>query len=147
MATTATLTSSATRTRKTSFSRRCIGSLSMPPRFPNLEPLRSFPKHIEADCYNHVRLALKRLSRPLRLALPDHRGLEVVLDDDGWLIVDSLQADQPVLAWVDFNHRRDSLHEPVECVLKLYHVHAGLVMGTALEALDKALAGRLTADS
>jgi hypothetical protein len=116
----------------------------MSPRLPRQEPLRTFPKLIEADFYNRVRLALNRLSRPLRVELPDHRGLEAILDDNGWLVVDSLKADQPVLAWVEFGHR-DGLHEPVACVLKLYHVHAGLVMGTALEALHKALADRLTA--
>ncbi|MHB8729331.1 MAG: hypothetical protein ACYC9K_09910 [Sulfuricaulis sp.] len=109
---------------------------------PHQEPLRTFPKLIEADNYNRVRLALKRLPRPLRVELPDHRGLDALLDDDGWLVVDTLQADQPVLAWVEFGHR-SALHEPVACVLKLYHVHAGLVMGTALEALDKALKQRL----
>ena len=116
----------------------------MPPRLPSQEPLRTFPKLIEADCYNRVRLALHRLPRPLRVELPDHRGLEALLDDDGWLVVDTLQADQPVLAWVDFGHR-NGLNEPVACVLKTYHVHAGLVMGTALEALARALTDRLAA--
>ncbi|MCR4301853.1 MAG: hypothetical protein NUV51_09605 [Sulfuricaulis sp.] len=55
--------------------------------------------------------------------------------------MDTLQADRVILAWVKFVQRH-SLHEPVACVLKLYHMHAGLVMGTAL---DQALADRLTA--
>ena len=112
----------------------------MPPA--RQEPLGIFPKLIEADCYNRVRLALKRLPSSLRVELPDHRGLEAVLEDDYWLVVDTLQADRVILAWVDFEHR-NSLHQPVACLLKLYHVHAGLVMGTALEALDKAIAARL----
>ena len=112
-------------------------------RLPTQEPLRTYPKNIDAACYNRVRLALNRFERPLRVVLPDHRGLEAVLDYDCWLVVDSLQSDQPVLVWADFDHRRDSLHEPVTCVLRLYHTHAGLVMGTALAALEKALSDRL----
>jgi hypothetical protein len=94
-----------------------------------------------------VRLALNRLARPLRVELPNHRGLEAILDDHCWLVVDCLKNDQPVLTWSDFDYGRDSLHEPVACVLKLHHVHAGLVMGTALEALDCALTERLVAES
>lgn len=142
---TAISTSSATPTRKTHFEPVAYRALTaMPPRLPPQEPIRTFPKLIEADCYNRVRLALNRLPWSLRVELPDHRGLDAVLDDDCWLVVDTLQADQPVLAWVEFV-QRNGLHEPVACVLKTYHVHAGLVMGTALEALARALTDRLAA--
>lgn len=110
-------------------------------------PLRTYPKHIEAACYNHVRLALRRFGAPLRLGLPRHRGLEIILEDDLWLCVDAAREDTPVLAWFDFATRgRASLHTPVPCRLELYHVHAGLVMGTALEALNEALRLRLAPD-
>ena len=118
----------------------------MSSRLPSQEPLRTFPKRIEADCYNRVRLALRRISNPLRVALPGHRGLEAILYEDCWLVVDSLQSDEPVLAWVEFA-RRQALHEPVACALKLYHTHAGLVMGTALDALDATLNEELSAIS
>jgi len=116
----------------------------MSARLPDREPLRSFPKRIEAECYNRARLALHRIANPLRVELPDHRGLEAVLNEDCWLVVDSLSADEPILAWVDFEHRQ-ALHEPVACVLRLYHVQAGLVMGTALDALDLVLREELAA--
>lgn len=106
--------------------------------------LRTYPKQIEAACYNHARLALLRFGSPLRVGLPRHRGLEVILEDDLWLCVDATREDAPVLAWFDFATRgRAALHAPVPCQLELYHVHAGLVMGTALEALDEALRLRL----
>lgn len=100
-------------------------------------PLRIFPKQIEAACYNRVRLALLRLGNPLRIALVQHRGLEVILDDDIWLCVDSLADEQPVLAWREFQvHARDNLHQPIACELWLYHNCAGLIMGAALDDLQ-----------
>jgi len=104
-------------------------------------PLRSLPKTIEAACYNRVRLSLARHGRPLRVALSGHRGLEVILDDRFWLCVDSLQNDQPVLAWHEFETAgRNALHAPVHCQLCLYHVCAGLVMGSVLDDLQQVLA-------
>ncbi|ADE16472.1 conserved hypothetical protein [Nitrosococcus halophilus Nc 4] len=108
-------------------------------------PLRVLPKTIEATDFNRVRLALRRLGRPLRVALPAHRGLEVILDNHMWLCVDSFHQDQPVLAWRSFETiDRYGLHEPVRCELCLYHTHAGLIMGSAIEQLSEALAKRLT---
>jgi len=110
----------------------------------DLPPLRVMPKAIEASCYNRVRLALRRLGKPLRFALREHRGLDAILDDRAWVCVDTNAGDFPVLAWCEFAVRgRDNLHRPVECRLKLFHWKAGLIMGTALEAIDSALAERL----
>ncbi len=40
-----------------------------------------------------------------------------------------------------------ALHEPVPWLLELYHMQAGLIMGTALDALDDALAEYLSTGS
>lgn len=105
-------------------------------------PLRTLPKIIEAGCYNRVRLALVRRGRPLRVALPGHRGLEMILEDRFWLCVDSLNDDQPVLGWHEFETAgRHELHAPVRCQLCFYHVQAGLVMGSVLDALHQTLTG------
>jgi len=111
----------------------------------NIRPLRIMPKTIETTCYNHVRLALRRLNNPLRVELPDHRGLEIILNSHHWLCVDSTHDDQPIMAWMDFDTRshNQALYEPVPCQLRLYHMHAGLVMGSALDALDQSLAEKL----
>ena len=102
--------------------------------------LRTMPKTIEAPVYNHVRLALRRLGSPLRVAVPGHRGLEIILESRVWMCVDANAQDQPVMAWLDFSNRgRDNLQAPVSCTLELYHRCAGLVMGSALDALDDAL--------
>ena len=109
--------------------------------------LRNMPKTIEAVVYNHVRLALRRLGSPLRVEVPGHRGLEIILDNHEWLCVDANAEDQPVMAWVDFaSHGRDNLQAPVSCTLELYHRCAGLVMGSALDSLNDALDEMLKED-
>lgn len=106
-----------------------------------IAPWRVFPKQIEAACYNRVRLALLRLECPLRIALAQHRGLEVILHHDRWLCVDSCAEDQRVMAWCNFQvHARDNLYEPIACELWLYHHCAGLIMGSALHDLQQTIA-------
>lgn len=101
-----------------------------------LTPIRVLPKQMDAACYNRIRVALLRGRTPLRVAVPHHRGLEVIFTDKAWLCVDSTWEDQPILSWSQFDiSGRHGLHEPVNCRLSLYHMHAGLVMGSALEAL------------
>jgi len=107
----------------------------------DISPLRVLPKTIEAGCYNQVRLALLRIGDPLRIDLPDHRALEVILNKKHWLCVDTSQDDQRIMMWSEFDTRKhnSALHEDVPCSLYLYHMHAGLIMGTALEALCNSL--------
>lgn len=109
-----------------------------------LKPLRTLPKHVEGSCYNHARLALHRLGSPLRIALSIHRGLEVILENDFWICVDSMRGDLPVMEWQAFEtQKRDALHEPVACILHLYHLHAGLIMGSVPDELERILKARL----
>ena len=107
-------------------------------------PWRIFPKQIEATCFNRVRLALLRLENPLRIALAQHCGLEVILHDDNWLCVDSFADDQLILMWREFQiHPRENLHQPIACELWLYHHCAGLIMGSALDDLQHVVVYRL----
>ena len=117
----------------------------MDSRSDKLTPLRTMTKTVEGTCYNHVRLALNRVSNPLRVKLPDHRGLEMILNDKRWLCVDSLHNDLPIMAWTEFDTRqhREALHESVTCKLKIYHLHAGLIMGSSLDALVSVLQAQL----
>ena len=107
----------------------------------NKPALRVLPKTIGAACYNLVRLALRRLGTPLRIKLPDHRGLEIILNNDCWLCVDSNHDDQIIMVWLDFDTRKhnQALHETVPCQLRLYHMCAGMVMGSTLDALQEML--------
>lgn len=112
-----------------------------------LVPLRILPKVIEADTFNLARLALIRVSNPLRVSLDDHRGLDVILNQKEWLCIDSCNEDQPILAWRDFDmQHRDALHQSINCNLYLYHIHAGLIMGTARDSLTQVLSKLLHSD-
>ena len=114
-------------------------------RLGELVPLRTLPKTLDAACYNRVRLALLRLSNPLRIDLPRLR-VEMILDDAAWLCYRPYESDLPLLAWTAFETRDRALHEPVRCQLHLYHFHAGLLMGVTLDnlnaVLDDYLSGR-----
>lgn len=102
--------------------------------------LRVLPKVIEATTFNQARLALLRIGKPLRVSLKDHRCLDVILSQEQWLCVDSCNADQPIMAWREFDmQHRNELHKPIDCKLYLYHMHAGLIMGTARDSLTQVL--------
>jgi len=103
-------------------------------------PTRTLTKHLQASCYTQIRLALLRLGSPLRIALSELR-VEMVLSPKAWLCL-SLETHGPLLAWTSFE-RPAALHRPVTCKMHLYHVHAGLLSGIALESLDGTLRHRL----
>lgn len=108
--------------------------------------LHSLRKFIPAQDYNRVRLALRRIDNPLHFSLRKMRCLEMVLSDGFWLCIDSCKDDRPVLAWTNFETaNRAGLHEPVASDLRLFHVHAGLVMGEILENMGIELQFRLVA--
>ena len=101
-------------------------------------------KTVEAEDYNRVRLALSRLGSRIELELPSMRCLEMLITDKFWLCTDSCMGDQPILAWTAFESSgRSALDAPVTCELRLYHFHAGMVMGVVLENMEKELKQRL----
>ena len=103
-------------------------------------PMRIMPKVIEATTFNQARLALLRVSNPLRVSLKDHPCLDVILSHEQWLCVDACNNDQPIMAWSEFEmQHRTELHKPIECKLYMYHTHAGLIMGTARDCLTEVL--------
>ncbi len=118
-------------------------------RIRDIAPLRSVPKTVEARYYNRVRLALKRLGKPLEVELDGElRQTDMLLTDHEWLCVDRTRDDLPLLAWTDFTVKgRDALHAPVRCTLHLYHTHSGLLMGRTLPILDRILQQRLASGS
>ncbi|MEN8129726.1 MAG: hypothetical protein ABFS45_05935 [Pseudomonadota bacterium] len=108
--------------------------------------LHTLRKVIAAEDYNRVRLALRRISNPLQLELASIKCLDIILTDHYWLCIDSCMGDQPIMAWTDFQSTdRSAIHTPVSCMLRLYHVHAGLVMGEVMEDLGYELQRRLDA--
>lgn len=103
------------------------------------------PDAIEAAHYNLWRRARQRFGHPLRLELPGLSGMELVLDDAAWLVVDARQFDLPVLAWVEFQDHDRALHAPVPCQLNYYHFAASRLRGKVLEILHQTLDDRLHA--
>lgn len=116
----------------------------MPRRPADVQPLHRQPRIISAQDYNRVRLALSRLGSPLLVPLEGMRCLEMVLEDNAWTCIDTCMFGRPILVWAAFDtKRRSGLHEPVNCELRFYHVHGGLVMGEIQETLGRVLQRRL----
>lgn len=109
--------------------------------FPVLESERTI---ISAPRYNRVRLALSLLENPARLDLTGIHDLQLVLNDDAWLCIDTGLGNLPVLAWKEFDtiHRR-GLHEPISCRVDYYNLHAELIKGRVLDIMDRLLVARL----
>lgn len=109
----------------------------------DVQPLRTVPKLIEAETYNTVRLALRRLGTPLVIQPRGLRAVEMLLEPQRWVCVDDLGNGLPLLEWTEFAVTDRALHEPVACRLRLYHVHAGLLLSAVLDNTCLVLAQRL----
>lgn len=112
--------------------------------YRNFPVLESESTLISAPRYNRVRLALSRLGNPARLELTGIHDLELILNDEVWLCVDTGLGNLPVLAWKDFQkQRRKGLHEPIACRVDYYNLHAELIRDRVLEIMDRLLTARL----
>ncbi|MDH5178551.1 MAG: hypothetical protein OEZ39_15850 [Gammaproteobacteria bacterium] len=112
--------------------------------------LRSFPVYetritsIDSKYYNPVRLALSRLANPLRIKLPSLHTLDVLLDNETWIVVDRSTGDKPMLAWLDFDYAsRLSLHKPIICRINHYHTQSAIIVDKVLELLRSTLRSKL----
>lgn len=103
-----------------------------------ITPIRSIPHALDAELYNHARLALLRIGCPLELEL-DKQGIDMVLEHTCWVGYHFMQTSLPLIAWDDFDHNRNALDAPVSCTMHLYHQHSWLRMPKILLALDKEL--------
>jgi len=102
---------------------------------------------LRSQDFNLVKIALKRISNPLRFEIPKLRTLDFILEDDLWVIVDRSLNDIPVMAWNNFNDQaRTSLHEDIHCQKRIYHTHAHMIHDKAIEALQLVLGEKLNAD-
>jgi hypothetical protein len=102
--------------------------------------MRIMRRQMQAPDYNGVRVALARHRLPWNVPLKGLRCLHCILDESTWVCVDTSQRNLPILAWTKFKaSQRAALDAPVECELRAYHVHAGLIMGQVLEELTRAV--------
>ena len=116
--------------------------------YDRLDDMPVFDRHpakISATHYNHVKLALKRLGNEIRLTIPKLKVLDLILQEDAWIIVDRVHNDVPIAAWTEFQtDHRDNLHEDIDCLLKIYHMNAELILDRTLEAMEMLLGEELT---
>lgn len=96
---------------------------------------------INALHYNTVQTALNRLGKETRLALPQSNTLDMILQREAWIVVDRALSDAPIAAWTNFDvERRDALHTPVHCQLRLFHASGGMIIKRVMETMDLLLA-------
>lgn len=99
---------------------------------------------VDALYYNRVQTAFKRLGREIRLAIPGLKTLDLILQHDAWIVVDRALNDVPIAAWTNFDSaRREALHAPVHCQIRLYHAYGGVIMKRVLEGMELLLGERL----
>ena len=99
---------------------------------------------LEANHYNRVQTAHKRLGKDLRLEIPGLRTLDLLLQPEAWIVVDRALNDIPIIAWSHFEtEHRTSLHLPVRCRIRLYHANAGIILQRVIEAMELLLGERL----
>ena len=120
---------------------------SMPPynRHNEVLILDQHTDQIEANYFNRAQTALKRAHEQIRFKIPTLNHLDLIVQEDAWIVVDRVLNDMPVVAWTDFQTEgRDNLHEPVACERRLYHFAARMVVNTTLQALDAILGQAIT---
>jgi len=98
------------------------------------------PGNIEAHYFNQAQTALKRIGQQIRFKIPELNHLDLIVQEDAWIVVDRVLDDVPVVAWTDFQTEgRDSLHEPINCEVRLYHFAARMILKTTLDAMEEIL--------
>ena len=102
--------------------------------------LDSKPDRIEAHYFNRVLTALKRTGEPIRFKIPKHSHLDIILQQDAWIVIDRVLHDMPVAAWTNFQTEgRDNLHKAVPCDIRIYHFAARMVLKSVLDAIETTL--------
>lgn len=96
--------------------------------------------HVPAVNYNHVMLTLLRLNDTVRFSLPGFQHIDVIIDRDSWVCVDTSLDEMPMVAWLNFDVKgRDNLFQPIRCTLNYYHFMSSVIAQNALEHIDDQL--------
>ena len=99
---------------------------------------------VEAVYYNDVQTALKKLGPQIRFKIPKLKHLDLIIQKDAWIVIDRTLSDFPVLAWADFQTEgRESLLEPIQCEVRIFHFAASMILRRTLEAMDLMLGEQL----
>lgn len=110
----------------------------MPPytRHNEILTLGRRPGTVDANYFNQAQTALKQTGEAIRFKIPGLNHLDLILQENAWIVVDRVLNDVPVAAWTDFQTEgRENLHEPVCCEIRLYHFAARMILETTLDAM------------
>lgn len=103
------------------------------------------PGSVDANYFNQAQTGLKRIGHQIRFKIPTLNHLDLIVQEDAWIVVDRVLNDVPVVAWTDFQSEgRDNLHEPITCEVRLYHFAARMVLKTTLDAMEEILGQSLS---
>lgn len=87
---------------------------------------------------------MNRLGEQIRFRIPRLKHLDLILQKDAWIVVDRVLNDYPIITWTDFEVKnRDSLHEPIKCHIRYFHVAATAIKVQTLEAMEMLLGEEL----
>lgn len=124
-----------------------MGNTSLYTRHDEVPQLGSRAGKMEAHYYNNVQTALRRLDRQIRLKIPKLKHLDLILQKDAWIIVDTVLSDYPIAAWTHFEvEGRESLHEPIHCEIRFFHYAASMVLNHTLKEMEHILGEELASD-
>jgi len=99
---------------------------------------------VDANHFNHVQTAMKRLGPELRFRIPKLKHLDLILQKDAWVVVDRALSDYPILCWTDFKtESRDNLHEPITCEIRIFHCCASMILKKTINAMEMLLGEEL----
>jgi hypothetical protein len=111
-------------------------------RHLSARPLATEACEIGADCYNCLRRALARSdqSGPVWLDLPGLGNFKLALLPDAMVVADRALGYLPMAAWTEIHPSLDrGLHEPVPCLLALYHSRGERLIGAVEAAMHRQL--------
>jgi hypothetical protein len=81
------------------------------------------------------------------MSIPRLKTLDLILQRDAWIVVDRAYNDLPIAAWTHFDlRRREGLHSPVHCQIRLFHANGGMILRRVLEAMELLLGEQLEDD-
>ncbi len=119
----------------------------MKSKLDNLPRYQTTEISVAARLYNQIKLVLIRSDQPLRFEIDNLKNIEIILDHEYWVCVDSSLNDIPIFAWTDFQvEHRDSLHKPIAAKLYSYHAHAELIIKKVMDQIDQKLQATLAAE-
>ena len=95
------------------------------------------PGNVDPSYFNRAQTALKRIGEQIRFKIPKLSHLDLIVQEDAWIVVDRVLNDMPIVAWTDFQTEgRDNLHEAIACEIRLYHFAARMILNTTLDAME-----------